>query len=87
MPVAIVMSVLFAVIVSSKVNDVRSANSFGVFILFPLIGTYFLSETSIITLDVNTLLIISGIILAVDVALFYVSTKTFRREEILTKWK
>jgi ABC-2 type transport system permease protein len=87
MPVAIVLSVLFGVIVSSRVNDVRSANSFGAFILFPLIGIYFLSETSIITLDVNTLLIISGVLLAVDVALFFLSTKTFRREEILTKWK
>jgi ABC-type Na+ efflux pump permease subunit len=87
MPVAIVMSVLFSVIVSSRVNDVRSANSFGVFILFPLLGLYLLSETSIITLDVNTLLIISGVLLAVDVILFFVSTATFRREEILTKWK
>jgi hypothetical protein len=87
MPVAIVLSVLFGVIVSSKVNDVRSANSFGAFILFPLLGIYLLSETSIITLDVNGLLIISGVLLAVAVALFFVSTKTFRREEILTKWK
>jgi ABC-type Na+ efflux pump permease subunit len=87
MPVAIVMSVLYSVIVSARVNDVRSASSFGAFILFPLIGIFFLSETSIITLDVNSLLIISGILLAVDVALFYVSTATFRREEILTKWK
>ena len=87
MPVAIVMSVLFSVIVSSRVNDVRSASSFGIFILFPLLGIYLLSETSIITLDVNSLLIISGVLLAVDVALFYVSTATFRREEILTKWK
>jgi len=85
MPVAIVMSVLFSVIVSSRVNDVRSANSFGIFILFPLLGIYLLSETSIITLDVNGLLIISGVLLAVAVALFFVSTKTFRREEILTK--
>lgn len=87
MPIAIVMSVLFSVIVSSRVNDVRSANSFGVFILFPLLGIYLLSETSVITLDVNSLLIISGVLLAVDVALFFVSTATFRREEILTKWK
>jgi ABC-2 type transport system permease protein len=87
MPVAIVMSVLFSVIVSSRVNDVRSANSFGIFVLFPLLGIYLLSETSVITLDVNTLLIISGVLLAVDVALFFVGTKTFRREEILTKWK
>ena len=87
MPVAIVMSVLFSVIVSSRVNDVRSANSFGIFILFPLLGIYLLSETSVITIDVNTLLIISGVILAINAALFIVSTKTFRREEILTKWK
>ena len=87
MPVAIVMSVLFAVFVSSRVNDVRSASSFGIFILFPLLAIYLLSETSVITLDVNTLLVISGVLLAVDVALFLVSTKTFRREEILTKWK
>jgi hypothetical protein len=66
---------------------VRSANSFGIFVLFPLLGIYLSSETSIITLDVSTLLIISGAILAVDVALFFLSTKTFRREEILTKWK
>ena len=87
MPVAIVMSVLYSVIVSARVNDVRSASSFGIFILFPLLAYTFLSETSIITLDVNSLLIISGVLLAVDVALFYVSTATFRREEILTKWK
>ena len=55
--------------------------------LFPLLGIYLASETRIITLDVNGLLIISGILLAVDVALFFVSTETFRREEILTKWK
>jgi ABC-2 type transport system permease protein len=86
-PVAIVMSVLFSVIVSSRVNDVRSANSFGIFILFPLLAVYLLSETRIIALEVNGLLIISGILLAVDVALFFVGIKTFRREEILTKWK
>jgi ABC-2 type transport system permease protein len=86
-PVAIVMSVLFSVIVSSRVNDVRSANSFGIFILFPLLAVYLLSETRIIALEVNGLVIISGILLAVDVALFFVGIKTFRREEILTKWK
>jgi hypothetical protein len=35
---------------------------------------------------INSLLI-SGVLLAVDVTLFFVSTATFRREEILTKWK
>ena len=87
MPVAVVFSVLFSVIVSSRVNDARSASSFGILMLFPLLGIYLASETGIITIDINSLLIISGVLLAVDVALFFVSTATFSREEILTKWK
>jgi ABC-2 type transport system permease protein len=87
MPIASVMSILFSIIVSSRVNDVRSANSYGILMYFPFLGIFLASETGIITIDVNTILIISGIILAVDVALFFLSTKTFRREEILTKWK
>jgi ABC-2 type transport system permease protein len=86
-PVAIILSVEFSIIVSSKVNDVRSASSFGILMFFPFLAIYIASEIGIITLDINTLLIISGILLAVDVALFFVSTATFRREEILTKWK
>jgi len=54
---------------------------------FPFLAIYLASEIGVITLDVNNLLIISGILLAVDVILFFVSTATFRREEILTKWK
>jgi ABC-2 type transport system permease protein len=86
-PIASVMSILYSIIVSSRVNDVRSANSYGILMYFPFLGIFFASETGIITLDINTLLIISGILLAVDLALFFVGTKTFRREEILTKWK
>ena len=87
MPVAVVLSVEFSVIVSSRVNDVRSASSFGILMFFPFLAIYLVSEIGIISLDINNLLIISGILLAVDVILFFVSTATFRREEILTKWK
>jgi ABC-2 type transport system permease protein len=86
-PIASVMSILYSIIVSSRVNDVRSANSYGILMYFPFLAIFLASETGIITLDLNTLLIISGAILAVDVALFFVSTKSFSREEILTKWK
>lgn len=86
-PVAVVMSVLYSVIVSSKVNDVRSANTFGILIFIPLMAIYFASEMGIISLDISGLIIIAGILLAIDVALFFISTATFRREEILTKWR
>jgi ABC-2 type transport system permease protein len=86
-PVAVVMSVLYSVIVSSRVNDVRSANSFGILILLPLLAIYLASEIRIISLDISGLLIIAGILSAIDIALYFVSTAAFQREEILTKWK
>ena len=86
-PVAIILSVEFSVIVSSRVNDVRSASSFGILMFFPFLAIYLASEIGIISLGINNILIISGILLVLDVILFFVSTATFRREEILTKWK
>ena len=86
-PIAVVLSVLFSIIVSSRVNDVRSANSYGILMFFPFLAIYLASEIGIISLNVSNLLIISGILLAIDVALFFVSTAAFQREEILTKWK
>ena len=49
---------------------------------FPFLGIYLASEIDIISLNINNLLIISGIVLAIDVALFFVSTATFRRGNI-----
>ena len=60
-PVAVVMSVLYTIIVSSKVNDVRSANTYGMLIFIPLMAIYFASEMRIISLDINGLLIIASI--------------------------
>jgi ABC-type Na+ efflux pump permease subunit len=86
-PIATVLSIEFSIIVSSRVNDVRSANSFGIFMFFPFLAIYLASEIGLITLDTTNILIISGILLAIDIVLFYISTSTFQREEILTKWK
>jgi ABC-2 type transport system permease protein len=86
-PLAVTMSVLYSVIVSSRANDVRSANSYSILIFLPLLAIYFASEIRIITLDMNGFLIIAGILSAVDVALYFIGTKVFQREEILTKWK
>jgi len=86
-PVAVIMSVLYSVIVSSRVNDPRSANSYGILIYFPFMGIFLASETRIISLDINGLLIIGGILSAIDIALYFISTAAFQREEILTKWK
>ncbi len=87
-PLAAVMSVEWNVLVSSKVSDVRIAQQFGMLLILPLAGIYVSGELNMVSLgDTNNLLIISAVLGLVDLVLFFVARATFRREEILTKWK
>lgn len=86
-PLSATLSIEGSVIASARVSDVRSASQLGSIMFLPFIGIYLASEIGLITLDTNTLLIIAGALALIALALFRVSTATFRREEILTKWK
>ncbi|MGB8779972.1 MAG: hypothetical protein WCD81_04905 [Candidatus Bathyarchaeia archaeon] len=86
-PLACLLSVELNVIFSARVTDVRAAQQFGGLIVLPFMGLYILGEIGSISLDALTLLVISAVLFLVDVVLFFISRATFRREEILTKWK
>jgi ABC-2 type transport system permease protein len=86
-PLACLFSVELNVIVSARVNDVRAANQFGGLLVIPFAALYVLGEINVVPLTANNLLILSAVLLFVDAILFFVSRSTFRREEILTKWK
>jgi ABC-2 type transport system permease protein len=86
-PLACIFSVEMNVIISSRVNEVRTAQQIGGLAVLPLILILFLAESKIILLDVFSLLVISGMLFVADIALFYISRIVFQREEILTKWK
>jgi len=87
-PFAAIAIVEWNVIVSARVSDVRVAQQVGVVVILPFAGIYVAGELDLINLGTtNNLLIIAGILLAVDLLLLFVAKATFRREEILTKWK
>ncbi len=87
-PLAAIMSVEWNVVISARVSDVRVAQQVGMLLILPFAGIYVSGELSLIQLgDISNLLIISGVLLAVDALLLYVAKATFQREEILTKWK
>ena len=86
-PLTALMSIEMNVISSARFTDVRAAQSFGSIIFLPFMVIYLAGEIGVIRLDTVTLLIMSAVFAALDVALFFVSTRTFQREEILTKWK
>jgi hypothetical protein len=56
--------------------------------MLPLAGVYVSGELNLVPLgDANNLLIIPGILLAVDLIFLYIVRATFRGDKILTKWK
>jgi len=86
-PLACLFSVEVNVLISAQVSDVRAAQQFGGLLVLPFAGLYVLGEIQVITLDAPTLLLLSAILIIIDVVLFFLSRATFRREEILTRWK
>ncbi|HUI01619.1 MAG TPA: ABC transporter permease subunit [Nitrososphaerales archaeon] len=86
-PLAIVLSIQLNVIASSRVTDVRTASQLGSVMFLPFIAIYLASEIGLITLNTTNLLYIAAAVGLADLVLFRISTATFRREEILTKWK
>lgn len=86
-PIASLYAIEACVIVSSRVTDVRSAQQYAGIVFIPLIFLYVIGEIGKFTLDTVNLLLIAAGIGAITLGLYFVATKAFRREEILTQWK
>lgn len=86
-PLAAILSIESSIVISIRVNDVRTAQQLGLLLVIPFGVIYFLSETGFISLEINNLFIISAILAIIDIILFFISPLLFRREKILTKEK
>jgi ABC-2 type transport system permease protein len=86
MPLMSVLSVEWSVLVSARATDPRAAQLQGVLVAIPLFFVYVATEVGAIKLNTANIWIISGVAFIADVVLFFLSTRVFRREEILTKW-
>ncbi len=85
-PVVALVAIEASVVISARATDIRSAQQYASVMFVPLIIVYVAAEV-ILTLDPLHLLYISGVFALLALVLFEVSLKTFRREEILTRWK
>jgi ABC-type Na+ efflux pump permease subunit len=86
-PLLCLLSVELNIIISSRLSDVRTAQQAGMTLAFPFFGLYIASEIGLFSFTDTNLLILAGVILVIDVVVFFVSRAAFQREEILTKWK
>ncbi len=81
------MSILTNVLISSKVNDVRVSQQIGGVLVLPILMFFIFSLTGFLSQGVAPIIVFSLAIFAVDGGILWLSMKTFRREEILVRWK
>jgi ABC-2 type transport system permease protein len=85
-PLAALAALLLSVIVSSRVNDARSAQQLASLLILP-ISAAFVAQLIRFTVVGNSLLIGTSVALALlNVALLWIGVRVFQRETILTRW-
>jgi ABC-2 type transport system permease protein len=86
-PAAALVSLQAAVLISSRVNDPRTAQQFGVLIIVPLAAVLVAEFTGTLWLSAAMLAAVGIVLLAVWGLLVVASVVLFDRESILTRWR
>src|SRR5436190_7929874 len=86
-PAAALVSLQSAIVISSRVNDPRTAQQFGVLIVVPLTLVFVGQLVGAVWLPVWILVVIGLAMLVVWVLLTLFTVALFDRESILTRWR
>jgi len=86
-PLCALVSLQTAIVVSSRVNDARTAQQFGVLIVIPATGLVIAQVTGAVWLTATMMTLIAVGLLVVWILLTLLSVALFEREAILTRWK
>src|SRR5207244_6478993 len=86
-PAAALVSLQSAILISSRANDPRTAQQFGVLIIIPLAGVLVAQFTGSLWLSATVLAAIGAGLLGLWLALSLVTVAVFERETILTRWR
>ncbi len=86
-PLVCILSVLFNVIVSARVSDVRTSQQIGSVIVFPIVAFFIIGLVGLVTISLENMLLFAGVLVLIDAAVMYLALRTFQREKILIRWK
>jgi ABC-2 type transport system permease protein len=86
-PAAALVSVQAAVLISSRVNDARTAQQFAVLIVVPLMVILVAQFTGTLWLSTRALALVAVGLCGVWIVLMLASVRLFDRETILTRWR
>lgn len=86
-PAAALVSLQTAIVISSRVNDARTAQQFGTLIILPLTALLVAQFTGTLWLSAWAIGLIGIGLLTLWVVLMFLSAALFERESILTRWR
>jgi ABC-2 type transport system permease protein len=86
-PVGALVALQIALLVSSRVNDPRTAQQFGALLILPITAVVVMQFSGAIRLTVPVILIVVGALFFVWLMLVMLGVALFEREAILTRWK
>jgi ABC-type Na+ efflux pump permease subunit len=84
-PAIALTSIGLTVTISAKVKGFREAQQISVILLAPILGLVFAQISGALFLGEAVLYALIGVFVLVDVIVFYIGIKLFKREEILSK--
>ncbi len=86
-PLLALLAVVFALMVSSRVNDPRVAEQISMIIIIPVLAGFLGQIAGLFVLNKQIISIVALIMVGLDVLMVYLATRVFQREQILTRWK
>jgi ABC-2 type transport system permease protein len=86
-PLAAMVALQIAVVVSSRVNDPRTAQQFGTLVILPLIGIMVAQFSGAFWLTTPLIVAVALVLFSVWLLLMVAGVVLFERENILTRWK
>jgi ABC-2 type transport system permease protein len=86
-PMAALVALQLAVLVSSRVNDPRTAQQFGALLILPLTAMFVMQFNGVLMLTVPLIALLALVLAVAWIVLVVVGVAAFDRETILTRWK
>lgn len=86
-PLLTLLSVNLGILISTRVNDVRVAQQIGGLVVVPVVGIGIAQVTGQVVLNNDSFIRFSLLLIAADIAVFFLARLAFQRENILVRWR
>ncbi len=86
-PLVAFLGVMFTIVISSRVNDPRTAQQISVIFIVPIMAIFMGQMFGLFLINETIILGVCVVALLADVAVVKIGGELFEREKILTRWK